>query len=184
MTSHVLDHPTAPRFADPPPRRSSRRPRRLDVFRTISRVLVALLVVLQVYPLLWLLLTSVRDEHDFTTGNPFGLPHSFTLDNYSRAFGAGDLGRYVLNSVIVTGGADLLIVICGMMGAYALTVLGFRGSGLVRGAFLLGIIVPVQVALVPLFIDYSKIGLLDTYQSMIIPLADGEVGAGFHCRDS
>ena len=72
MTSHVLDHPTAPRFADPPPRRSSRRPRRLDVFRTISRVLVALLVVLQVYPLLWLLLTSVRDEHDFTTGNPFG----------------------------------------------------------------------------------------------------------------
>ena len=42
-----------------------------------------------------------------------------------------------------------------MMAAYALQVLGFRLSGLVRGLFLLGIIVPVQIALVPLFIDYS-----------------------------
>jgi len=50
-------------------------------------------------------------------------------------------------------------------------VLGFRGSKLVRGLFLIGIIVPVQVALVPLFVDYAKVGLLDTHASMIIPLA-------------
>jgi raffinose/stachyose/melibiose transport system permease protein len=50
-------------------------------------------------------------------------------------------------------------------------VLGFRGSKIVSGIFLLGIIVPVQIALVPLFIDYSQINLLDTYASMIIPLA-------------
>lgn len=173
MTLNVLaPSRTAPSHDDTPwgPPPSRQRPRR-DIYRFLNRVLVGLLVLVQVYPLLWLLMTSVRDERDFATGNPFGLPHSFTLDNFSRAFGVGNLWRYILNSFIVTAGADLLIVVCGMMGAYALTVLGFRLSGVVRGMFLLGVIVPVQVALVPLFIDYSKIGLLDTYQSMVIPLA-------------
>jgi raffinose/stachyose/melibiose transport system permease protein len=58
-----------------------------------------------------------------------------------------------------------------MMAAYALQVLGFRYSKIVRGLFLIGIIVPVQIALVPLFIDYASVNLLDTYQSIIIPLA-------------
>jgi raffinose/stachyose/melibiose transport system permease protein len=58
-----------------------------------------------------------------------------------------------------------------MMAAYALQVLGFRFSKFVRSLFLIGIIVPVQIALVPLFIDYSTVNLLDTYPSMIIPLA-------------
>jgi len=94
-----------------------------------------------------------------------------TLDNYSRAFATGNLGLNIVNSLIVTLGASVLIVVAGMMAAYALQVLGFRFSGLVRALFLLGIIVPVQIALVPLFIDYSKVGLLDTHLSMIIPLA-------------
>lgn len=145
--------------------------RRRHTFWYFNRVIIGLLVLVQVYPLVWLLLTSVRDEHDFATGDPFGLPQSFTLDNFARAFGVGNLWRYILNSLIVTAGADLVIVVCGMMAAYALTVLGFRFSNAVRAMFLLGIIVPVQVALVPLFVDYSKVGLLDTYHSMIIPLA-------------
>ncbi|POX56220.1 sugar ABC transporter permease [Streptomyces sp. Ru71] len=152
----------------PVPSRARRRP---DVHRVLSRILVLVLAVVQVYPLLWLFLTSVRDEHDFATGNPFGLPTSFTLDNFARAFDQGDLGGYILNSLIVTAGADVLIVVCGMMGAYAIEVLGFRFSRAVRGMFLIGIIVPVQIALVPLFIDYTRVGLLDTYPSMIIPLA-------------
>ena len=108
---------------------------------------------------------------DFAAGNPFALPTAITLDNYARAFETGNLGLNILNSLIVTLGASVLIVLLGMMAAYALQVLGFRFSKVVRGLFLLGIIVPVQIALVPLFIDYSQIGLLDTYLSMIIPLA-------------
>jgi raffinose/stachyose/melibiose transport system permease protein len=134
-------------------------------------VLIALIVIVQVYPLAWLFLTSLRSEHDFATGDPFGLPKALTLENYARAFETGDLGKNILNSFIVTMGANILIVLLGMMAAYAIQVLGFRLSRLVRGLFLIGIIVPVQIALVPLFIDYSTVNLLDTYQSMIIPLA-------------
>jgi raffinose/stachyose/melibiose transport system permease protein len=93
-----------------------------------------------------------------------------TLDNYATAFQRANLGRFAVNSLIVTGASSLLIVFLGMMGAYALQVLRFKGSRIVLGIFLLGIIVPVQVALVPLFITYSRVGLLNSYQSMIIPL--------------
>jgi len=146
------------------------RKRRLHLSRKLTTALVAIIVVVQVYPLGWLIVTSLRPPQDFASGNSFGLPSSLTLDNYFRAFGMADLGQFILNSLIVTGFSSLFIVLFGMMGAYAIQVLGFRGSRWVLGAFLLGIIVPVQVALVPLFINYARIGLLNTYQSMIIPL--------------
>ncbi|WP_332602544.1 carbohydrate ABC transporter permease [Arthrobacter sp. S2(2024)] len=161
--------PNNPAPPSPPaPRRRRRKP---NAFRSLSRVLIVLIVVVQVYPLAWLFLTSLRNEHDFATGDPFALPGSISFDNYVRAFQTGNLGQNILNSFIVTMGANLLIVLLGMMAAYALQVLGFRFSKFVRGLFLIGIIVPVQIALVPLFIDYSSVNLLDTYQSMIIPLA-------------
>lgn len=171
MTS-VLTPPVAaaPGTAPRQTRRPARSPR-LRVQRTLLTVTVVAIVVVQVYPLVWLLLTSLRTAADFAGGNPFALPSSFTLENYSRAFATGNLGLNVVNSLVVTLGASALIVVAGMMAAYALQVLGFRLSGLVRALFLLGIVVPVQISLVPLFIDYSRVGLLDTHLSMIIPLA-------------
>jgi raffinose/stachyose/melibiose transport system permease protein len=165
---------TAPAPAPVAPKPLAKAPRRRpkpSVFRTMSTILVTVIVVVQVYPLAWLFLTSLRTERDYANGDPFGLPSSITFDNYARAFGTGNLGLNIVNSFIVTMGANILIVLLGMMAAYALQVLGFRFSKWVRGLFLIGIIVPVQIALVPLFIDYSSVNLLDTYQSMIIPLA-------------
>ena len=159
--------PRAPRRGRP----GSRRPSRLRISQVVSRVLIVCVLILQVYPFLWLLQTSLRDRQDFAASNPFSIPTELTLENFARAFEQGTLLRNILNSLIITGGACALLVVCGMAGAYAIQVLGFRGSNLVRGLFLLGIVVPVQVALVPLFIDYSRIGLLDTYVAVMIPLA-------------
>ncbi|WP_104088708.1 carbohydrate ABC transporter permease [Arthrobacter sp. GMC3] len=169
MSATVLTAPTTPSPVKPRVRAS--KPRRLRIQRMLLTATIVLIVVVQVYPMVWLFLTSFRTASDFASGNPFALPSEFTLENYSRAFATGNLWLNILNSLIVTLGSSMLIVIAGMMAAYALQVLGFRLSGLVRALFLLGIIVPVQIALVPLFIDYSKIGLLDTHMSMIIPLA-------------
>lgn len=177
MTSApVISPPASSAPAEPartPTPRSTRpsRPPRVRIQRIVLTVTIVLIVLVQVYPLAWLFVTSFRTAADFAGGNPFALPTEFTLENYSRAFSTGNLWLNILNSFIVTLGSSVLIVIAGMMAAFALQVLGFRLSGAVRGLFLLGIIVPVQIALVPLFIDYSQIGLLDTHLSMIIPLA-------------
>lgn len=151
--------------------RRRQRPAALRISRVVSRVLIAAVLVIQVYPFFWLLQTSLRDREDFASSHPFSLTTDLTLDNFIRAFEQGHLLRSILNSLLITGGACLLLVVCGMAGAYAIAVLGFRASGLVRGLFMLGIVVPVQVALVPLFIDYSRLGMLDTHLAVIIPLA-------------
>lgn len=169
--STASDTVPKPLLAPDPAMPPARRRKRLRKAQVLHRVLLGVVLLIQVYPFFWLLLTSVRTSEDFASNNPFGLPTSFTLDNFARAFEQGDIGTYIINSAIVTIGACLLIAVCGMMGAYAIQVLGFRGSGAVRVLFLMGIVVPVQIALVPLFIDYSKIGLLDTHIAIIIPLA-------------
>ncbi|MFE9233820.1 carbohydrate ABC transporter permease [Cellulosimicrobium funkei] len=173
MTTPVLARSTGDTSRPPrrPARAHSSRSSRLRVQRTLLTVTIVAIVVVQVYPLAWLFLTSFRTAADFAGGNPFAIPGELTLDNYARAFATGNLWMNIVNSFVVTLGASALIVIAGMMGAFALQVLGFRFSGLVRALFLLGIIVPVQIALVPLFVDYAQVGLLDTYASMIIPLA-------------
>jgi raffinose/stachyose/melibiose transport system permease protein len=172
VTASVLTRSaeSAPEPASVGPRRAPRS-HRLRVQRTLLTITIVLIVIVQVYPLAWLFLTSFRTAADFAGGNPFAFPAEFTLENYVRAFSTGNLLLNILNSLIVTLGASALIVIAGMMAAYALQVLGFRFSNLVRAVFLLGIIVPVQIALVPLFIDYAQVGLLDTHLSMIVPLA-------------
>lgn len=168
MTTTAIARPILPPGPTPAP---AARRRRLRTAQIVHRALLALVLLIQVYPFVWLVLTSVRSPEDFAAGSPFAPPSSFTPDNFVRAFAQGDIPAYILNSAIVTAGACALIVICGMTGAYAIQVLGFAGAGIVRGVFLMGIVVPVQIALVPLFIDYSRIGLLDTRLAIIIPLA-------------
>ncbi|WP_326595871.1 carbohydrate ABC transporter permease [Streptomyces sp. NBC_01803] len=156
------------------PRPASRRPvshANATRARLLSRVLVVLVLLLQVYPFFWIVSTSLRPAESFASDNAFAPPTDVTLDNFSRAFEQGDIPRFLLNSAIVTVASNVLIVVLGMMGAYAIQVLGFRLSRAVLAFFLGGIVVPVQVALVPLFINYANIGLLDTHLSMILPLA-------------
>jgi len=137
----------------------------------LSKIFVAAVLVLQIYPLFWILTTSVKTQQSFAASNAFALPSHITFSNFARAFREGDIPRFMMNSAIVTAASDVLIVLFGMMAAYAIYVLGFRFSKLVLGLFLAGIVIPVQVVLVPLFIDYSHIGLLNSYPSLVLPLA-------------
>ncbi len=146
------------------------RLRRLHIARTFSTVLVIVIVAIQIYPLVWVVLASLKTPTEFAGGNPFALPADPTLGNYARAWEMADLPRYIGNSFVVTFASNVFIVLLGMMAAYAIQVLRFRWSNLTMGLFVLGLVVPVQVALVPLFINYARVGLLDTYQSMVVPL--------------
>ncbi len=143
---------------------------RLNLHRYAAWAIIALIVVVQVYPLLWILLTALRPAQEFAAGDAFALPSSLTLDNFVRAFAQGNLGRFLFNSIIVTVAADALIVLLGMMAAYAIQVIGFKWSRVVLGLFLIGIIVPAHVTLVPLFLNYRNLGLLNSYWSIIVPL--------------
>src|SRR5690606_13585938 len=74
-------------------------PARVRAQRALLNVIIAVIVIVQVYPMLWLLLTSFRTAADFAGGNPFALPTDFTLENYGRAFGTGNLWLNIVNSL-------------------------------------------------------------------------------------
>lgn len=123
-----------------------------------------------VVPVYWVLVTSLRAPGDFFLANQFSLPSPPEFENYARVFEI-DFVRYLLNSVIVTIGAVLLTVAVSFLAAY---VIVRNDMAVARGAlslFLLGLAIPIQAAIIPLFYLVSKAGLYDTLLALILPSA-------------
>lgn len=130
-------------------------------------LLMSLFALCCLYPLIWLTLSSFKSNKELFS-NTWGLPASFSLENYNRAVSKGNLGMSYLNSVIITVCAVALAVFLGAMVSYGIARLRFRSSKIVKNLFLLGMSIPAYAAIIPLFSMFSKIGLLDTYASVII----------------
>ncbi|MBL0885222.1 carbohydrate ABC transporter permease [Myceligenerans indicum] len=152
----------APTPAGPPPR-IPRFLRRLPV-----RVLVAVLLVIEIYPLVWLVLGSFKTQNEFLTEPSWALPSRITFDNYVVAWTEGDVSSYIRNSLLATAPALAFIIVFGVAAGFALEVLVWRGRNKVLLAFLVGIMVPGQMILLPLFTAYFKVGLAGTLWPLII----------------
>ncbi|GAA4673376.1 carbohydrate ABC transporter permease [Phytohabitans rumicis] len=132
------------------------------------RIGLTLLVAVELYPLVWLVLGSFKTQDEFFSKPTWALPEQLDFHNYTEAWAAGGLGRNVLNSVLVTVPALVLMIALGVAAAYALEVMVWRGRNAVLLAFLAGIMIPGQMILVPLFTVYFEIGLTNTLWPLII----------------
>lgn len=127
-----------------------------------------LFAVLFLYPILWLVINSFKTNAELFA-SPWSLPGSLSLENYYKAFTEGNIGRYFVNSVIVTGAVVIVATVLSAMAAYGLTRLRWRLSKLVLALFLLGLSIPMHAAVVPLFAMFNKLQLVNTYLAVIIP---------------
>lgn len=130
--------------------------------------ILILSAVIFIYPIIWLLLNSFKTQSELFD-SPWGIPSTFTFDNYLRVFTQGNMGRYFLNSVIVTGVVVVVATLLSAMAAYALVRMRWKLAKLVTSIFLLGITVPMHSAVIPLFSFFNRIGIVNTYLSVIIP---------------
>ncbi len=153
----------AVRSLRPAPWRPLRR-----VARGAMYVFLSVVAVFQVYPLVWLLLFSLKDNTEIFGKSPFALPAPPKWENYVAAWTTGKVGQYFWNSVLVTGLAVLLTVIIGSMATFALTRMRWRLSNWVLGLILLGLMIPVHSALIPLFRTYMALGLIDHPLALIL----------------
>lgn len=126
------------------------------------------IVVIEVYPLVWLILASFKTQAEFTNEPAFSLPGSLQWDNYSDAIVNAGFLRYVLNSAIATAPSLAMIVLLGTAAGFALEVLVFKGRALILLTFLAGIMIPGQMILLPLFTAYFQLGLTGTLWPLII----------------
>ena len=133
------------------------------------QLLLGLFGAVQVFPLIWLVLFSLKDNGEIFGGNVLGLPRRFLWDNYAQALIQGNVGLYFFNSCIVTFTTIIISGILATMASYAITRMKWKLSKLVLTVFLLGLMIPIHSTLLPLFIILRKMHLLNSYLALIIP---------------
>jgi N-acetylglucosamine transport system permease protein len=102
-------------------------------------------------PLLWAILSAFKRESEFLN-DPLGLPSGLQWDNFARAWVNANIGQYFLNSLIVVSMSLTLTMLLSSMAAYVLARYDFPGNRIVYFGFVVGLIFPVFLALVPLFL--------------------------------
>lgn len=138
---------------------------RLGDAATYAVLLVVLVAV--AYPAFWMVASSLRDRFEILA-DPFGLPTAPSLDNYRAAWVGAGLGRNVLNSLIVTVPAVLLVLAVSAAAGYAFARLRFPGRRPLFLVLLVGIMVPPQAIAVPLFLLVSRLDLLNSFVGLIL----------------
>ena len=119
-------------------------------------------------PFVWMLSTSLKPSNQVMTRDIEWLPHTVVLVNYLKVFQYPVL-RWGLNSIIVATSSTALCVLSGAMAGYALARLRFPGRDLIFGLFLISLMVPTEVYVVPLLLAITKIGWSNSYQALILP---------------
>src|SRR6478735_3060415 len=138
--------------------------RRLPVW-----IVLAILLVIVVYPLVWLLLGSLKTQSEFLNNPTWALPEDWTnFSNYVTAWVDGNLGQYFLNSILAVVPSLTITIFVGVAAGFALEVMIWKGRGNVLLYFLAGIMIPGQMILLPLFNTYFRLHLTGTLWPLII----------------
>ena len=126
-------------------------------------------LVIVIVPIYWIVITSFKTQSNYFTTNPFAPPTAPTLENY-RVVIEAHFARYFVNSVIVALGAVVPAVLVSFMAAYAIVRAGDqRFLRSVNSLFLMGLAIPLQAAIIPIYLIIIRLHLYDTLLAIILP---------------
>ncbi len=131
-------------------------------------IFLTLGVVVAVVPFLITILASLKTTVELVQG-VFALPAEPQWDNYRRAWVDGNFDRFFVNSLIVVFGVVIPSIVFSCMSGYAFARYRFRGKTTIFIYLLLGLVVPLQALVIPLFYLMREVGLLDSLWALILP---------------
>jgi len=158
---------------DPARGDQSRPPRftRKQINTAIWFVVLMAFTAIVLYPLVWLLVSTFKDNSEF--GQNQGLiPNDPTLDNYVKVFEgiAGvPMWRFFANSTVIAVAATFGTLLSSSMAAYAFARIRFRGVGIFFAAMIGTLLLPFHVVIIPQYIMFNNLGMIDTYWPLILP---------------
>jgi raffinose/stachyose/melibiose transport system permease protein len=126
-------------------------------------------------PIVGILFTALQDQNDLAT---FGTFDGIHPGNFGDAWSDGHFGTYLRSSAIVTVVVVAVAVLLSILSGYAFGLMRFRGSELLFYVFLLGLMIPTEAIIVPLYYDFRDLGLTDTYWGLILPQVGTSVAFG------
>ncbi|MBX6357409.1 MAG: carbohydrate ABC transporter permease [Micromonosporaceae bacterium] len=142
--------------------RPGRRGRGLSdrIWGGFSHLFLLVWTVMVVYPLLWVVMSSLKDDRQIIEQPLSLIPHGLHWENFARAWGKGHIGAFFLNTVLVLAGSVTLTMLLGSMAAYVLARYEFRGNRPIYYMFLAGLTLPIYLAAVPLFKGVYNTGVV------------------------
>lgn len=157
-----------------------KRKKALDIVKEgINNIALIILMALFIVPFIWMLSTSLKSGVEVTQFPPSLLPESPQFKNFSDAWSTGDFTSYIFNSVFITVAILILQIVTIVPAAYAFAKKKFKGSKLLFGMVLCGLMIPSQITFLPLYIFFSKASLIDTYIPLIFPFMSSAFGIFF-----
>src|SRR6185437_1326848 len=154
----------------PPPRRR----RRLSVGRVVAFVLATAWLVVVIAPIYYMVLASFRSQGNYLTENPWLPSGGLTVSEYGTVFGAG-LGRYLLNSAILTAVCIVLTLTICLGAAFRIVRRSTRAASASFRVLLLGLAIPIQAIIVPLYLLVYKLHLYDTLFALMLTMSAAAV---------
>jgi raffinose/stachyose/melibiose transport system permease protein len=129
---------------------------------------LGVLAIAVLYPLMILVFTAFKTGPELIA-DPTGLPRNWTLANLAKAWDQARMGTLMINSLIVSGGVVIGTVALSSIGGFAFGRLEFRGRRWLPILLTIGLVLPFEVLMVPIFYTFRSLGLLNSYLAMILP---------------
>ena len=162
---------TVPTHRAVPPRTVRRNPVPSILRRTLTSGATLFWTAIVVVPVYWLVVTSLRSQSDFTSDSPLALPSHPTLDSYRTVLDS-DFTTYLINSVVVTAGTVVIAVAVALMAAFSIVRnAGTRFSRVSFRLFLLGLAIPLQAVIIPVYLLIIRMHLYDSLLAIVLPSA-------------
>lgn len=120
-------------------------------------------------PLAWMLAVSVMQPGEAAHFPPPLVPANSTVDNYETLFASTDMARYFINSALLAVLATALSLTFNVMSGYAFAKLVFRGRERIFRILLTALVIPAQVAMIPLFLICKELGLVNSFAGVLVP---------------
>tara|TARA_B100000927_G_scaffold255222_1_gene221870 strand:- start:910 stop:1752 length:843 start_codon:yes stop_codon:yes gene_type:complete len=132
----------------------------------LIQIFLATAALFMLYPIFMMVLSGFKTTSEIFM-SPFSFPQRLNTENFQVIWNKTDVPRYFLNSVIVTLSSIILLLVTGTMAAYAIARYKFRGTLMVSLFFLSGLMLPIRLAIIPLFIQLKYLGLIDSLLGLI-----------------
>lgn len=145
--------------------------RKKRIKETFVYILLIIWMLINLFPIYWMFTFSLKSNKEIFGENVIGLPREWLWSNYEKALKVGNIFRYFLNSTLVAIVTIAVVMIVALMATFALTRFFWKGREKMNSFLMLGLTIPIHASIVPIYVTLSRLHLLSTYTSLIIPYA-------------
>ncbi len=141
------------------------------VKETIVYLVLGIWALINLFPVYWMFTFSLKNNAEIFGENVAGLPREWLWSNYEKAMKVGNIFRYFLNSTFIAVVTIAIVMMVALMATFALTRFIWKGRKMMNSFLMLGLTIPIHASIVPIYVTLSRLHLLNSYISLIIPYA-------------